>query len=944
MKASLLLPLLLLAVACQAPGNKNTIPLAGDWNFKADPQSLGIGEKWYQSELPEKIHLPGSMTENEKGDSITLDTKWTGEIVDSSWFKNQAMDKYRQPGNFKVPFWLQPEKYYTGMAWYQRKIKIPGSWKGKNIRLFLERCHWETHVWVDEQDAGTENSLGTPHIYNLTSLLTPGTHTLTVCVDNRIKEINVGMNSHSISDHTQSNWNGIVGKMELEARSPVFISQISVYPELKNNQANVKITIQNTGNSQVPATLSVTGNAIGNADEKIGGLRIDTTLIPGANEIEVTCPMGDHPNLWDEFEPNLYRLNVGMTDGDGNEHNNEVTFGMREFKFRKTQFTINGRPLFLRGTLECAIFPKTGYPPTDTDSWMRIFRIARAHGLNHMRFHSWCPPEAAFIAADFAGFYLQIECSSWANSGASIGDGKPLDKYLYDESERMIAAYGNHPSFCMMLYGNEPAGANQEKWLTEFVTYWKNKDPRRLYSSGAGWPLLEVTDFNSNPNPRIQAWGEGLKSIINAQPPRTDYDWTDRLTDQGKPTVSHEIGQWCVYPDFKEINQYTGVLKAKNFEIFRESLQEHQMEQYADSFMLSSGKLQALCYKADIEAALRTKGFGGFQLLDLHDFPGQGTALVGVLNPFWNEKGYISPAEYSEFCNSTVPLIRFSRMTYNSNETLTAAAEIAHFGFYDLAGISPAWKIRNSKGRVISRGTLPKMDIPTGNLIKLGEIRQPLGSITEPEKLTVTLEVGHFQNHWDIWVYPALLPEIEHDILVTQQLDSRAIEALENGGKVILTPVKGSLKAEKGGDIAVGFSSIFWNTAWTKGQAPHTLGILCNPRHPALTDFPTEYHSNWQWWDAMSHSNAIILSDFPADIKPIVRIIDDWFTNRPLAMIFEANTGNGNIIVCGVDLLTDADKRPEARQLLYSLKRYMAGTDFHPAVKLSTDKLQALFD
>ncbi len=503
---------------------------------------------------------------------------------------------------------------------------------------------------------------------------------------------------------------------------------------------------------------------------------------------------------------------------------------MREFMTNGTQFTINGRPVFLRGTLECAIFPKTGYPPTDTASWMRIFRIARAHGLNHMRFHSWCPPEAAFEAADHTGFYLHVECSSWANSGASIGDGKPLDKFLYDESERMIRAYGNHPSFCMMLYGNEPAGANQEKWLTEFVTYWKNKDPRRLYSSGAGWPQLAITDFNSTPNPRIQGWGEGLKSIINAQPPRTDFDWTDRITDHTKPTVSHEIGQWCVYPDFTEIKQYTGVLKARNFEIFQESLQQHHMEQYADSFLLASGKLQALCYKADIEAALRTNGFGGFQLLDLHDFPGQGTALVGVLNPFWNEKGYISPAEYSEFCNSTVPLIRLSHMIFNSGETLKATAEIAHFGPRELTGVTPSWKITNARGQVIFSGTLPEMNIPTGQLLKMGEISQQLSNIKDPEKLTLTLEVGEFHNHWDIWVYPAELPEINQGVLVTQKLDARAMEILRNGGKVLLTPVKGSLKADKGGDIAVGFSSIFWNTAWTGKQAPHTLGILCNPQ------------------------------------------------------------------------------------------------------------------
>jgi len=209
--------------------------------------------------------------------------------------------------------------------------------------------------------------------------------------------------------------------------------------------------------------------------------------------------------------------------------------------------------------------------------------------------------------------------------------------------------------------------------------------------------------------------------------------------------------------------------------------------------------------------------------------------------------------------------------------------------------------------------------------------------------LTLTLEAGIFHNHWDIWVYPANLPDVHEDVLVTQKLDYRAIEYLKNGGKVLLTPVKGSLKAEKGGDIAVGFSSIFWNTAWTGKQAPHTLGILCNPHHPALAAFPTEYYTSWQWWDAMSHCNAINMSDFPADLKPIVRIIDDWFTNRPLAMIFEANAGKGKIVVCGVDLLTDARNRPEARQLMYSLKNYMNGKEFNPVTFVEVENIERLF-
>jgi hypothetical protein len=283
-------------------------------------------------------------------------------------------------------------------------------------------------------------------------------------------------------------------------------------------------------------------------------------------------------------------------------------------------------------------------------------------------------------------------------------------------------------------------------------------------------------------------------------------------------------------------------------------------------------------------------------------------------------------------------------MIFNSGETLKATAEIAHFGPHNLQGIIPAWKITNAKGQVVFSSTLPEMNIPTGQLTKLGEISHPLGNIKDPEKLTLTLDVGKFHNHWDIWVYPSRLPELSQDVLVTQKLDARALEVLKNGGKVLLTPVKGSLKAGKGGDIAVGFSSIFWNTAWTGKQAPHTLGILCNPGHPALADFPTEYHSNWQWWDAMSHSNAIILSDFPTELRPIVRIIDDWFTNRPLAMILEANTGKGRIIVCGVDLLTDAAKRPEARQLMYSLKKYMTGKEFNPVTFVETEKIKGLYE
>ena len=924
----------------QKSNNDYKIHLSGEWRFQVDSLDKGVQKQWFNKNLADKIKLPGSMTTNVKGNDITVNTPWTGSIVDSSWFFKPEYAQYRKPGNIKVPFWLQPVKYYKGAAWYQKTVSIPPSWEGKYLELFIERSHWETTVWVDNKQIGMQNSLATAHIFDLTKALSSGTHQLTIRIDNRIKDFNVGENSHSISDHTQSNWNGMVGQLYIVAHPALYIDDVQLYPDVQKKQVVARIRINNISGKLIRANIQLIAKSNNPKGEKLKLLTKAIEVKGDSLNLEIVYPMGNNPLLWDEFHPNLYSLKISL-NGGGNSEDKEVNFGMRDFSTRGTQFTINGRITFLRGTLECAVFPKTGYPPTDMSSWMKIFKICRSYGLNHIRFHSWCPPEAAFEAADRSGFYLQIECSSWANQGATIGDGKPLDGYIYDESNRIVKAYGNHPSFCMMAYGNEPAGKNHVQYLTGFVNYWKKKDPRRLYTTAAGWPVVPDNNYNSTPDPRIQAWGAGLKSIINSQPPKSDYDWSAIIAKWQHPTVSHEIGQWCVYPDFKEIAKYTGVLKAKNFEIFKDKLQSNGMVDLADSFLLASGKLQALCYKADIEAALRTPGFGGFQLLDLHDFPGQGTALVGVLNPFWEDKGYITGKEYSRFCNSTVPLARLSKMVYQNNEELSVPVEIANFGAAPLNNITPSWGITDASGKVLFNGQLSKTTIPLGNGIKLGEIKQSLASIAQAAKVVLTISVGSFQNSWELFVYPASLPAIDN-ILTTSQLDTKAIETLNNGGKVLLTLKKGSLKSEKGGDIKIGFSSIFWNTAWTGGQPPTTLGILVNPANPALKEFPTEYYSNWQWWDALSHSNAIILDSVAIGLKPIVRVIDDWVTARPLGLVFECRVGKGKLIVSGIDFLSDQEKRPEAKQLLFSLKKYMAGNQFNPKAELSLNTIEKL--
>ena len=936
----LFLMLLVIFTSC-VDDVENKIDLSGTWKFAVDRDDKGISEKWFRQSLPDQVTLPGSMSTNGKGDDITLDTEWTGQIVDSSFYKKPEYEKYRKPGNIKIPFWLQSLKHYQGAAWYQKEVIIPESWNGQNIGLYLERCHWESRLWVDNQELGMRNSLGTPHTYDLTSVLTPGKHTLTVCIDNRTKEIDPGVNSHSISDHTQTNWNGMVGQLFLEARPMLNIQNIAVFPDVQKSRISAKVYIKNPAKKSTKIKLNLRADGASSPSDRT----LDFELSAGDNILSITYAMGDDVKLWSEFSPNLYKLTAVLTDpATGTEDTYQTTFGMREFKSVGKQLQINSLPVFLRGTLECAIFPKTGYPPTSTWEWLRIFYICREHGLNHMRFHSWCPPQAAFDAADQTGFYLQVECSSWANQSTTLGDGKPFDIYLYEESQRMVDAYGNHPSFCMMVYGNEPGGRNQNQFLTNFVNYWKNKDGRRIYTSGAGWPNLPVNDYLSTPGPRIQGWDEELKSIINVAAPTTDYDWSARIATLKQPVVSHEIGQWCVYPNFKEIIKYDGVVRAKNFEIFRETLKENGMENLADSFLLASGKLQALCYKADIEAALRTKGFAGFQLLDLHDFPGQGSALVGVLDAFWDQKGYISPKEYSRFCNSTVPLARLKKHIFTSNETFKASIEVAHYGNAPLTACTPEWNITNRAGKILYSGMLPQTDIALGNGIQLDSISVPLDALSVPEKLILEVTIGTFSNSWDFWVYPAKNEAIAgaEKIRVVSVLDPATQNFLEQGGTVLLTLKKGTLKPEYGGNIPVGFSSIFWNTAWTRGQAPHTLGILCNPNHPALAGFPTEYHSNWQWWDAMSHSGAINMSSFTANLVPIVRVIDDWFTNRPLALVFEAKVGMGKILVSGIDFSTDYDKRPEAQQLLFSLEKYMAGNKFNPTAELSAVQLIGL--
>jgi hypothetical protein len=933
----LVLILFLVPGIIPAQRNQPSINLAGQWNFSLDSADAGLAHRWFAKQLRGTIPLPGSIAQNGKGYDVSVDTKWTGGIVNRSWYTDAKYSQYRKPGNVKVPFWLNPVKVYVGPAWYQKDVDVPKQWQGKHIELFLERCHWETTLWVDDKEIGTNTSLSTPHVYDLTTALTAGRHRITLRVDNRIKDIDVGRNAHSVSDHTQTNWNGIVGKIELRAISKLHISDVTVVPDLSTKSVKVRVSLVNQTGKPQSGFLDMTVNHVGKMKRQVGEKRRIAYMIEGEKgSVEGLYSMGDSLQLWDEFQPNLYQLRAELNSTSVIADRRSVQFGMRDFKVEGTRFAVNGRPIFLRGTLECAIFPKTGYASMEFKEWRRIFRICKSYGLNHVRFHSWCPPEAAFDAADQEGIYLYVECCAWT----TVGDGKPIDIWLFEESERIVSQYGNHPSFCMMSYGNEPSGKNQSEYLGKFVNYWKAKDSRRVYTSGAGWPLIAESDFHITDKPRIQVWGMGLNSLINKEAPSTDFDFRTIISKYDKPVVSHEIGQWCAYPNFKEITKYTGVLKAKNFEIFRESLRGNHMGDQANDFLMASGKLQVLCYKADIEAALRTPGMAGFELLDLHDFPGQGTALVGVLDPFWQEKGYVTAKEYSRFCNSTVPLARLKKRVFLNNEEFAAEIEVAHFGATVLKQGVLAWRVRGAAGTIIASGSMEAVDIPISNSFSIGAVHVPLAQCLSAGKMNLEVSIGGFTNDWDFWVYPAELPKvIDGDIVVASEINGDVERALAAGKSVLLLPDTSSINST----VPPGFSSIFWNTAWTSGQPPHTLGVLCYPQHPALKSFPTEYHSNWQWWDLVTHSRPMILDSLPASIRPVVQVVDDWVTNRKLALVFEAKVGAGKILICSVDMTKDFDRRPPSAQLLYSLEKYIGSRDFAPKQRVAFAELKKVF-
>lgn len=889
----IVLTTLLLLQVLPVTSQTKEIDLSGEWLFQTDVMDFRRGSlsPRYNHKLQETITLPG----------ITDDYKIGYEVP------------------YKYIDRLTRKYEYMGPAWYQRDIEIPKEWKGKRIFMYFERTHWLSSIYVDTKEVSKIDYISVPHRHDLTEFVTPGkTHRITVCIDNRY-QYNTHKWNHAHTEFTQINWNGILGEMKLMAIDPVYIDDLQVYPNIADNSLKVRMQINNYTKNTIEgsAVFSISGENYNlNKDITVNGK--DSVIY-----VEETIQVGKNIKLWDEFNPNVYAVNCQLNTKDSKKnylHEKSVDFGMREVKQGKNHVLLNNRPIHLRGTVENAVFPKTGYAPVDDVEWERILLIMKDYGMNHMRFHSWCPPKAAFRMADKHGIYFEVEMPMW---GKDAEPDEARYNFFRREMRAILKEYGNHPSFVLYCNGNEITG--NFDFIEELTADGRKLDSRHLFSGSTARTRVKSDQYYVS-----QQTNKGPVKVYEGLP-NTDWD-RNKESDVDVPVISHESGQRCIYPDFREIEKYSdSPVEARNFEVFRDMLKENGMLDQAHDFFKASGALTVIEYKAVIEALLRSSKSAGFQLLSINDFPGQGYAPVGILDPFWDSKGLVTPEKFRESCAPTVALLRYAKSSYFNDETFEAKAEVYNFSASAIKNAKLKWELIDAAGKTLKKGNLKTQTIDNDGVYPVGEFSIPLKSISSPQKLSVRLSVNdNITNSWDIWVYPRneTLMQSTDDVLYTAVYDDKVKQQLAQGKKVVLCPMPNKVKGRKST-----FHNHFWNPimfAW----APMTIGCLIHDEQPVFDDFVTSYHTNWQWWDILENAKVIEMKDVPNELRPFIQVIDAYDNNEKLGIGFEAKVGNGKLLVLAVDTQKKMDERPATRQLLNSIDKYVKSDKFNPTVEV----------
>ena len=910
---------LLAGLALGAMGaERDEISLAGEWAFELDGANIGLESNWVGRTFSDTIVLPGTTDLAKKDAGKVLGT--ATERIHPQLIGLENASSLTMHAMRRHPF--------VGTAWYRREVEFPAAWSNKTVSIFLERTKIST-VFVDGERIGTRHSLVAPQEFELPAKCSAGHHTVTLAVDNRIDSIPVA--GHQVSDDTQTNWNGVIGELKAVARDLVSIERVRITPHSATRTADIEIVLRNR--SLKPAT------GVAEVSCSNGMVKAQFAGLMSGDCVRVGVAFPKDAALWDEFTPVLHDLHVAVR-GKGFADGVDERFGFCEYRTNGRRFTVNGKPVFLRGRHDACVWPKTGCPPMNRQSWLGYFRLLKSYGLNHVRGHTWCFPRAAFEAADETGFYLQSEFAGFGGGEFKTSEVKRL--YALAEARRQSDYYGNSPSFAMWTFANEPCG--NAVTLGEMVSEIRAYDPRRLYAQASNGDFHAPFGFHQNPGDdfwstfRTTDGTEGNirgsfancnlpQGRVQTGPADTLGDYSRALRYASIPLIGHETGQYQAYPDFRDIDRYDGVLRATNLEIFRDRVEKAGLLDLASAFFRDSAALQVINYREEIEEALRTPNFGGFQLLDLQDFPGQGTALVGILNAFMESKGAVTPERWRNWCAPTVLLARFAKYVYRGGEFFAAQVQCAHYGPEERLEGEIAWRLEGPDGKPCREGLLP---IAAAR----GEVASADGGLAfalpEVEKagqyvLQLAFAGRAERNDYAIWVYPRV--ELASDKVVTV----RSIEEgrkLMKRGKRVLCILDRTAFPENG--VPGLFASDFWCYPMFRSicesmkcpVAPGTLGLSMDPGHPALKGFPTATHSDYQWFDIVMNSVSIPLEGMPGAPMPIVRTIDNVERNHTLALVYEQVDRTGRMVVCGSDLIA-LKGNPAADQLRSSLIRYL---------------------
>lgn len=937
-----------------------------------------------------QMDLPGTLDENGIGHRDVGANQWHPDAV-----LGNAAGEIDKDAPIATRFTRRHT--YEGEARISRKITVP-DYGTDRLFVLAERAR-ALRLLVDGEACAVfrQGTLSTPYIFELTGAA-PGEHEFTFLSDNSYPGMPKAAiyYSSAATDETQTNWNGILGECSMYTRPQNFIDSLRVYPRaVKKEEKNkaggyvldvcvelapgakkvykdAKIILQSealaAGELEDTQTLT---EIISYSGEGLAEAGTDKEENPKTMEIWFRdLPLRENVKLWDEDEGNLYEMAVTLDNGMSAEDKGGSTaecrtrFGIRSFGDNGSgRLALNGRAIFLRGEANCAEYPETGHPPMTIPEWKEMLLKYRSYGINFVRFHSHCEPEAAFAAADELGMLLQPELSHWDPKDA-FGTEESY-RYYRAELVDLLKTYANHPSFVMLTLGNELQAQDEgRERMRELVRTAKRMDPTRLYANGSNAFYGEEgcdpeSDFYTSQSCKdvvIRGTFSGMRGYLNENYPSADRTYDEAMAEirkeYQKPVFSFEVGQFEVLPDFEELESFHGISDPVNLKLIKKRVEERGLLPTWEKYVEATGELSRLAYREEIEAAMRTRELSGISLLGLQDFPGQGTALVGMMNSHLEPKPYdfARPERFREFFQECRILVKLPHYTYEAGERLIAEVEAANFGKENIEGVF-CWTLAGkksvsengncepaeikSKNTVIATGEDTEITIcRPGSYTEVGSRDIPLDFVEKNTALTLKVRIGDSISAYPIWVYRKTTPVCPENVYETRAFDMKTREILQNGGRVYLSP--DADKESLPNSIKTQFTTDFWSVG-TFADQEGGMGQLIDTEHPIFKEFPTDFHTDWQWW-IMATKRAVIL---PHPMKTIITEMDSYAFLRPMAQMIEFRCLKGKVLLSTMEL-HKSQQYPEVRALQASIYTYLSGENFEPAEEITEEELSML--